>query len=125
MNKLMIVGNLGNDPEMRYLGDGTPVTTFSVAVNRRWMDRESGERREKTWWFRVTAWRRQAEVCNQYLAKGRQVLVEGEVDVSAYLAEDGQARATLEVTARNVVFLGAGNGDKPPRPDPSAPDYAT
>ena len=117
MNKLMIVGNLGNDPEMRYLGDGTPVTTFSVAVNRRWTDRESGERREKTWWFRVTAWRRQAEVCNQYLAKGRQVLVEGEVDVSAYLAEDGEARATLEVTARNVVFLGAGNGDKPPRPN--------
>jgi hypothetical protein len=57
-----------------------------------------------------------SEVCNQYLAKGRQVLVEGEVDVSAYLTEDGEARATLEVTARNVVFLGAGNGDKPPRP---------
>ena len=110
MNQLTIVGNLGGDPEMRYLDDGTPVTTFSVAVNRRWTDRESGEQREKTWWFRVSAWRRQAEVCNQYLTKGSQVLVQGEVATSAWLTGEGEARASLEVTARNVRFLGRANG---------------
>ena len=116
MNQLTIVGNLGGDPEMRFLEDGTPVTTFSVAVNRRWTDRESGEQREKTWWFRVTAWRRQAEVCNQYLEKGKQVLVQGEVSASAWQTDEGEARASLEVTARNVRFLGqngSGNGAPP------------
>ena len=112
--QITIVGNLGRDPEMRYLEDGTPVTTFSVAVNRRWNDRETGERREKTTWFRVTAWRRQAEVCNEYLEKGRQVMVVGEIGTSAWIAEGGEARASLELTARNVVFLGNGNGNKPP-----------
>lgn len=115
MNQLTIVGNLGGDPEMRYLDDGTAVTTFSVAVNRRWTDRESGESREKTWWFRVTAWRRQAEVCAEYLQKGKQVLVQGEVSASAYTADSGESRASLEVTARNVRFLGPnGNGNGAP-----------
>ena len=114
MNQLTIVGNLGGDPEMRYLEDGTPVTTFSVAVNRRWTDQATGEQREKTWWFRVTAWRRLAEVCNQYLQKGKQVLVQGEVSASAYTAEDGTARASLEVTARNVRFLGQNGGNGAP-----------
>ena len=120
MNQLIIVGNLGADPEMRYLEDGTPVTTFSVAVNRRWTDRETSEAREKTWWFRVTAWRRQAEVCNEYLSKGKQVLVQGEVNASAWLNEAGEARASLELTARSVRFLnenGGGNGAPPPMED--------
>jgi single-strand DNA-binding protein len=120
MNQLIIVGNLGADPEMRYLEDGTPVTTFSVAVNRRWTDRETSEAREKTWWFRVTAWRRQAEVCNEYLSKGKQVLVQGEVNASAWLNEAGEPRASLELTARNVRFLngnGGGNGAPPPMED--------
>jgi single-strand DNA-binding protein len=105
---------------MRYLEDGTPVTTFSVAVNRRWTDRETSEAREKTWWFRVTAWRRQAEVCNEYLSKGKQVLVQGEVNASAWLNEAGEARASLELTARSVRFLngnGGGNGAPPPMED--------
>lgn len=120
MNQLTIVGNLGADPEMRFLEDGTPVTTFSVAVNRRWTDRDSDEQREKTWWFRVTAWRRQAEVCNEFLQKGKQVLVQGEVSASAWLPEEGEARASLELTARSVRFLGqngSGNGAPPPLPD--------
>lgn len=110
------VGNLGSDPEMRFLDDGTPVTTFSIAVNRRWTDRETGEKREKTTWFRVTAWRRLAETCNEFLEKGRQVMVVGEVGSSAWVDQDGEARSSLEVTARNVVFLGSGNGNgnKPP-----------
>ena len=74
--KVIIVGNLGTDPEMRYMPDGTAVTNFSVATNRRWTDRATGEPREETTWFRVSVWRQQAETANQYLSKGRQVLVE-------------------------------------------------
>lgn len=103
--KTIIVGNLGRDPEMRYTPSGVPVTTFSVAVNRRWTDQQ-GQPQEKTTWFRVTAWRKLAELCNQYLSKGRQVLVEGDIDASAWLGQDGQPRASLELTARTVRFLG-------------------
>ena len=106
---IVIVGNLGSDPEMRFTPSGVPVATFPVAVNRRWTD-GNGEQREKTTWFRVTAWRRLAELCNQYLSKGRLVLVEGEIDASAWLDNQGNPRATLELTARNVRFLGGGNG---------------
>ncbi|RME86045.1 MAG: single-stranded DNA-binding protein [Caldilineae bacterium] len=101
----IIVGNLGRDPEMRYTPSGVPVTSFSVAVNRRWTGQD-GQPQEKTTWFRVTAWRRLAELCNEYLRKGQRVLVEGEVDASAWTGQDGQPRATLELTARNVRFLG-------------------
>ncbi len=107
--QVVIVGNLGSDPEMRFTPTGVPVTSFSVAVNRRWTD-SNGEQKEKTTWFRVTAWRKLAELCNQYLSKGRLVLVEGEIDASAWLDNQGNPRATLELTARNVRFLGGGNG---------------
>ncbi len=114
--RIVIVGRLGSDPEMRFTPTGVPVTSFSVAVNRRWTD-NSGELREKTTWFRVTAWRKLAEQCNQYLTKGRLVLVEGEIDASAWIDNEGNPRATLELQARNVRFLG-------PRPD-SEPAAAT
>ena len=120
-----IVGNLGGDPEMRNLEDGTPVTTFSVATNRRWTDGQTGEKREKTTWFRVTAWRRQAEVCNDFLEKGRQVMVIGEISASAWIDEKGEARSSLELTARNVKFLGQngnGNGAPPPMSDEELAD---
>ncbi|HEY81163.1 MAG TPA: single-stranded DNA-binding protein [Anaerolineae bacterium] len=102
---VVIVGNLGRDPEMRYTPSGIPVTSFSVAVSRKWKNQE-GELQEKTTWFRVTAWRKLAELCNQYLEKGRLVLVEGEIDASAWVGQDGEPRATLELTAQNVRFLG-------------------
>ncbi len=109
--KVIIIGNLGRDPEMRYTPNGTPVTDFSVATTRRWTD-QSGQAQEKTVWFRVSAWRRLAETCNQYLSKGRQVLVEGELsEPKPYQGRDGQWRASLEVTARDVKFLG-GRGDQ-------------
>ena len=107
--QLIIVGNLGKDPEMRYTPSGVPVTTFSVAVNRRWTNQD-GTPGEETTWFRVTAWRKLAETCSQYLAKGRQVMVIGRVQVSAYEGQDGSPRASLEVTADSVRFLG-GRGD--------------
>ncbi len=105
----VIAGRLGNDPELRYTGDGTPVVNFSVAVSKRWTDKE-GETQERTTWFRVTAWRKLAEVCANYLSKGRMVLVDGEVSASAWFNRDGDPVATLELTARNVKFLGGKNG---------------
>ncbi len=118
---LTIVGNLGNDPELRYTPDGTPVTKFSVAVNRRWTTQDGGTG-EKTTWFRVTAWRKQAEVCAQYLQKGRQVLVEGELEGDQetggpriWFGQDGKARASFEMTARSVRFLGT-RGEGAARP---------
>ena len=110
--KLIIAGNLGGDPEMRYMPDGTPVTNFSVATNRRWTD-ASGEQKEETVWFRVSVWRRQAEVANEYLSKGRQVLVEGRLRADpdtggprVWTGQDGTVRASYELTADSVRFIG-------------------
>ena len=106
-----IVGNLGKDPEMRFTPDGTPVCNFNVAVNRRWTNGD-GTTGEKTTWFRVTVWRKLAEICNQYLSKGRLVMVVGEIDASAFMPEQGGSpRASLELTARDVKFLGGSNGN--------------
>ncbi len=103
--RITIVGNLGSDPEMRYTPSGVPVTSFSVAINRK-VKLQDGSLQDKTTWFRVTAWRQLAETCSQYLSKGRMVLIEGEVEGSAYMAQDGTPRASLELTARDVRFLG-------------------
>ncbi len=110
--KLILVGNLGRDPEMRYTPDGTPVTNFSMAVNRKWTNSD-GSQGEETTWFRVTAWRRLAEVCNEYLQKGSQVFVEGRLTPDretggprVYQRNDGSYGASYEVTAQAVKFLG-------------------
>ena len=112
--KIVIVGNLGGDPEMRYTPSGTPVTNFSVATNRVWNDQQ-GEQHKETTWFRVNVWGRQAETCNEYLQKGRPVLVEGSVSASTWKTQEGEPRATLEVRAQTVRFLGgrAEAGDVP------------
>ncbi len=108
--KLIIVGNLGSDPELRFTPRGQAYARLNVAVNRKWADAE-GTQHVETTWFRVTVWGKQAEACNQYLSKGRLVLVEAEqIKASAYLSRDNQPAATLEVVARNVRFLG-GNGN--------------
>lgn len=111
--KVIIVGNLGGDPEMRYMPDGTAVTNFSVATNRRWTDRASGEPREETTWFRVSVWGRQAETANQYLSRGRRVLVEGRLQADSqtggpriFTRQDGTVGASYELRAFNVQFLG-------------------
>ncbi len=102
----VLVGNVGRDPELRYTPSGVAVCDFSVAVNKRWTDNSTSEQREKTTWFRVTCWRGLAETVSQYVKKGRQVLVTGEVDASAWSDNDGNPRASLEITARDVKFLG-------------------
>jgi single-strand DNA-binding protein len=101
----IVVGNLGADAELRYTPSGTPVCSFRVAVNERWTDRD-GQPQEKTTWFRVSLWNKPAEALHQYLVKGKQVLVEGSIDASAYTAQDGTPRASLELRARNVRLLG-------------------
>lgn len=114
-HKVIIVGNLGRDPEMRYTPKGTPVTNFSVATNRRWTN-EDGSQGEETTWFRVSAWGKLGEVCNQYLSKGRQVFIEGNLRPDEnggpriWTGQDGQARASFEVVAQTVKFLG-GRGE--------------
>jgi len=118
--KIIIIGRLGRDPEMRYTQGGHPVTSFSVATDRRWTD-SSGQQQERTVWFRVSAWRRLAETCNQYLSKGRLVMVEGEMaEPKPYQSRDGEWRASLDITAREVKFLG-GRGDAGGGPAPSQP----
>ena len=115
--KVVIVGNLGTDPEMRYTPSGSAVTNFSVATNRRWSDSQ-GNQQEETVWFRVSVWGKMAEVCNQYLAKGRQVLVEGTMRPDPetggpriWTDQNGQPRASYELTGREVKFLGTRGGD--------------
>ncbi|MDE2765272.1 MAG: single-stranded DNA-binding protein, partial [Chloroflexota bacterium] len=104
LNKIMIIGNLGGDPEMRYTPNGTPVTSFSVAVNRSYT-RQDGERAEETEWFRVSAWRQLAEQANQYLAKGRLAYVEGRLRSRTFQGNDGQTRFVNEIDANQIVFL--------------------
>ena len=105
--QVTIVGRLGRDPEMRYTSSGVPVTSFSVATSRNWTGQD-GQRQEKTVWFRVTAWRKLGELASQYLTKGREVLVIGEIEEpSVWTDRDGNNRASLEVTARDIRFLGS------------------
>ena len=110
--KIVLVGNLGRDPEMRYTGDGTPVTNFSMATSEKWTGQDE-QQQERTIWWRVSAWRRLAETCNQYLSKGSQVLVEGRVNPDpetgnpkTYTRNDGSVGASYDVTALTVKFLG-------------------
>jgi len=105
-NKLTIVGYLGRDPEIRYTPQGTPVCNFSVATTERRKDR-AGEFQDVTTWFRVTVWGKQAETANQYLAKGRQVYIEGRLRQDEFTDRDGNKRTTLEVNATDVQFLGS------------------
>jgi len=118
--KIIIVGNLGSEPERRATPDGTPVTSFSVATNKRWTTKD-GQQGEKTVWWRVTTFRGLAETCGKYLTKGRQVLVEGELsEPRAWQGKDGEWRASLDVTAYTVKFVG-GREDAP-RDGASAPE---
>lgn len=103
-NTTTVIGRLGNDAEMRYTPGGTPVTDASVATSRTWTDK-TGEKQEKTTWFRVTFWGKLAEVAGKYLHKGDLVMVEGEIEASAFTDREGNPRASLELTARTLKML--------------------
>ena len=104
VNRIIIIGNLGSEPEMRFTPNGRPVTSFSVATNRRYTTSE-GERKEETEWFTVVAWGRLAEQCNQFLNKGRLVYVEGRLRTHTWESQDGQRHSRNEVVADRVRFL--------------------
>src|SRR5438874_2575037 len=105
LNKCMIIGNVGRDPEMRYTPQGTAVTSFSVAVSRNWNPKEGGEQREETEWFNVTAWNKLAETCNQFLTKGQRVYVEGRITLHSWDGTDGLKHSRLDLIANDMVML--------------------
>ena len=109
-NKIIIVGNLGRDPELRYTAQGTPVCSFSMATNERRKDR-NGEMQDHTTWFRITLWNRLAETASQYLQKGKQVYIEGRLRVEEYVDRDGKPRHSLEVFATDMHFIGSSRND--------------
>lgn len=105
-NKIIVIGYLGRDPEIRYTADGTPVCSFTVATTEKRKDK-SGEFQDVTTWFKVSAWQRLAEVANQYLSKGKQVYIEGKLSQSEYTDRDGNTRTSLEIRCSDLQFLGA------------------
>jgi single-strand DNA-binding protein len=113
LNKIMLIGNLGRDPEMSYTQSGRAITKFSLAVNRRWTDRETKESKEETTWFYIVAWDRLAETCNQYLHKGSKVYIEGRMTSHKYTNKDGVEVTGWEVNALEMQMLdskGASSG---------------
>lgn len=104
LNKIMVIGNLGTDPEMRYTPSGNPVTSFRLAASRTYTTAD-GERRDETEWFTVVAWQRLAELCNQFLSKGRRAYVEGRLRSRTWEGRDGQMRFVNEIVANQVLFL--------------------
>lgn len=117
INKVILLGRLGHDPEVKYTPDGTAVTSFSVATSQQWKDKE-GQKQERTEWTRVVAWRKLAEICAQYLAKGRQVYIEGRMQTRQW-EKDGVTRYATEVIANEVLFVGSrSDGDQDRMRDP-------
>lgn len=104
LNKVMIIGNVGRDPELRYTPNGTPVVNFSVAVGRQWKTPD-GERREATEWFNVVAWRDLAEICDQMLDKGRRVYIEGSLQTRSWEDQTGQRHYRVELVADQMLLL--------------------
>src|SRR5438876_9191655 len=104
LNKVLLIGNLGKDPEMKYTPQGKPMTTFSVAVSRR-RQTPDGEWKDETEWFRIVAWQKLAEQCNEYLRKGSKVYIEGRLQTREWQGQDGQNRQTVEVVANEMMML--------------------
>jgi single-strand DNA-binding protein len=126
VNKVFILGNLGNDPEIRYTGTGTAVTKLSVATNEYWTNKE-GNRETHTEWHRVVVWGKQGENCAQYLAKGRSVFIEGKIRTNEWTDKEGQKRYTSEIIAQNVQFVGQtlpGGEQKMPSSSKVPPDHS-
>lgn len=116
INKVILVGRLGRDPEVRYTPSGVPVANFPVATSEEWKDRNTGEKQERTEWHRIEAWRRLGEICGEYLHKGSQVYIEGRLQTDAWEDRDGNKRYTTKIVAQNMQML-----DSPARePRPAA-----
>nr|MBP9674873.1 single-stranded DNA-binding protein [Bacteriovoracaceae bacterium] len=106
VNKVIILGRLGQDPELKHTPSGAAVCNFSVATSENWTDKTSGQKQEKTEWHRIVVWGKLAELCNQYLSKGRQVFLEGRLQTRSWDDKDGQKRYTTEINATTIQFIG-------------------
>ena len=120
MHKITIIGYLGQDPEMRYTPEGQAVTRFSVASSRKYKT-AVGDQREETEWFNVSAWSKLAEVCNEYLTKGKQVYVEGRLKTRTYQNQNGETRFSIDVTCSEIQFLGGGGAGQHQQEDDQEP----
>ncbi len=118
LNKVLLIGRLGRDPEMRYTPSGRPVTTFSMATTRSWTNHD-GERRTETEWFNIVAWGNLAEICKQYLQKGQQVYVEGRLQTRHWEDNEGNKRTSTEIVAQEMIMLGDGHGSRRKNGNPS------
>ena len=107
VNKVILVGNLGRDPEIRYTPDGTAVANFSIATSREWNDRNTGEKKKQTEWHRIVAFRRLAEICGEYLSKGSQIYIEGHLQTREWDDKEGNKRYTTEIVANQMQMLGS------------------
>ncbi|HXV62219.1 MAG TPA: single-stranded DNA-binding protein [Vicinamibacteria bacterium] len=124
VNKVILVGNLGRDPEVRYTRDGTPVANLNVATTESWNDQQ-GQRQDRTEWHRVVAWGKLAEIAKEYLTKGQQVYLEGRLQTRSWEDKDGNKRYTTEIRVDQMVMLGGrGGGDRPPRDSGPPPDVS-
>ncbi len=129
INKVILIGNLGADPEIRYTQEGTSVATFNIATTERWTDK-SGQKQESTEWHRIVAWRRLAEICGEYLNKGSKVYIEGKLQTRKWQDQNGNDKYTTEIVAREMKMLdsrgGSGGGSTgfsdPPLPDEPSGD---
>jgi single-strand DNA-binding protein len=110
VNKVILIGNLGRDPELRYTPGGQPVANFSIATSESWNKKDGSGREERTEWHRIVAWGRTAELCAQYLSKGRTVYIEGRLQTREWENKEGQKQRTTEVVANTVQFIGGGAG---------------
>ena len=109
VNKVILIGNLGRDPEVRYMPNGEAVCNFSIATSESWNDRQSGQRQERTEWHNITMYRRLAEIAGQYLKKGSQVYIEGRIQSRKYTGKDGIERTAYEIVANEMKMLGSKN----------------
>ena len=107
VNKVLLIGRLGRDPEVRYTQDGTAIANFSIATSEEWKDKKTGEKQERTEWHRIVAFRRLGEICGEYLSKGRQVYVEGRLQTRDWQDKDGNKRYTTEIVASQMQMLGS------------------
>ena len=110
INKVILIGNLGADPEVRYTPSGVAVANFSIATSEEWKDKDTVEKQERTEWLRIVAWRRLGEICGEYLSKGRQVYIEGKLQTRSWEDREGVKRYTTEIVASDVQFLGGRDG---------------
>jgi single-strand DNA-binding protein len=124
VNKVILIGNLGRDPELRYTGSGQPVANFTMATTENWTNK-SGEREQRTEWHRIVAWGRLAEICGEHLAKGKQVYVEGRLQTREWEDREGNKRRTTEITAQQVLMMGRrGEAGGMPADEGSPPEPA-